>query len=191
VKKLGTVGLPFQNVELKIVDPDTGKEVPLGKPGEILVAGPLVMPGYHNKPEETKNVIDKDGYMHTGDVGIMDKDGYIRIVDRTKDMIIVGGFKVFSAKIEDVLSKHPAVGVIALIGTPNPNRPGSEIVKAYIQLHPEYEYSGNEDVVKDDIIKFARENCTPYEVPKIIDLVDELPLTSVGKINKRELRNFK
>jgi len=191
VKKLGTVGLPFQNVELKIVDPDTGKEVPLGKPGEILVAGPLVMPGYHNKPEETKNAIDKDGYMHTGDVGIMDKDGYIRIVDRTKDMIIVGGFKVFSAKIEDVLSKHPAVGVIALIGTPNPNRPGSEIVKAYIQLHPEYEYSGNEDVVKDDIIKFARENCTPYEVPKIIDLVDELPLTSVGKINKRELRNFK
>jgi long-chain acyl-CoA synthetase len=188
MKKLGTVGLPIQNVILKIVNPDSGEEVPLGEPGEILVAGPLVMPGYHNKPEETKNTIDKEGYMHTGDVGIMDEDGYIKIVDRTKDMIIIGGFKVFSAKIEDVLSKHPAVGVIALIGTPNPNRPGSEIVKAYIQLHPEYEYSGNKDVAKEDIIKFARKNCAPYEVPKIIEFVDELPLTAVGKIDKKVLR---
>jgi long-chain acyl-CoA synthetase len=191
VKKLGTVGLPIQNVELKIVDPDSREEVPLGEAGEILVAGPLVMPGYHNKPDETKNAIDKDGYMATGDVGIMDSDGYIKIVDRTKDMIIVGGFKVFSAKIEDVLSKHPAIGVIALIGTPNPNRPGSEIVKAYIQLHPEYEYNGSEDVVKEDIIKFARENCATYEVPKIIEFVDELPLTPVGKIDKKILRKSK
>ena len=188
VKKLGTVGLPIQNVELKIVDPETGEEVPIGEAGEILVAGPLVMPGYHNKPEETRNAIDKDGYMHTGDVGIMDEDGYIKIVDRTKDMIIVGGFKVFSAKIEDVLSKHPAIGVISLIGIPNPNRPGSEIVKAYIQFHPEFDYSGNEDVVKEEIIKFARDNCAPYEVPKIIEFVDELPLTAVGKIDKKVLR---
>ena len=191
LKKLGTIGLPIQNVDLKIVNTETGEEVPLGEPGEILVAGPLVMPGYHNKPEETRNAIDKDGYMHTGDVGIMDEDGYIKIVDRTKDMIIVGGFKVFSAKIEDALAKHPAVGTIALIGTPNPNRPGSEIVKAYIQLHPEYEYSGSEDVVKEDIIKFAKNNCAPYEVPKIIEIVEELPLTAVGKIDKKILRRIK
>ena len=191
LKKLGTIGLPIQNVNLKIVNTETGEEVPLGEPGEILVAGPLVMPGYHNKPEETKNAIDKDGYMHTGDVGILDADGYIKIVDRTKDMIIVGGFKVFSAKIEDVLAKHPAVGTIALIGTPNPNRPGSEIVKAYIQLHPEYEYSGSEDVVKEDIKKFAKNNCAPYEVPKIIEIVEELPLTAVGKIDKKVLRTIK
>ncbi|GAG23026.1 unnamed protein product, partial [marine sediment metagenome] len=107
---------------------------------------------------------------------------------RTKDMIIVGGFKVFSAKIEDVLSKHPAVGMIALIGIPNPNRPGSEIVKAYIQLHPEFEYDGNATTLKDDIIKFAKNICTPYEVPKIIEIVDDLPLTSVGKIDKKLLR---
>ncbi|MHA2009109.1 MAG: AMP-binding protein [Promethearchaeota archaeon] len=188
VKKLGTVGLPIQNVDLKIVDPETGDEVPLGAPGEILVAGPLVMPGYHNKPDETKNAIDKAGYMHTGDVGIMDEDGYIRIVDRTKDMIIVGGFKVFSAKMEDVLSKHPAIGSVALIGIPNPKRPGSEIVKAYIQLHPEYDYNGNVAGLEEDIIKFAKNNCAPYEVPKVIEIVDELPLTPVGKIDKKILR---
>jgi len=126
--------------------------------------------------------------MHSGDVGIMDEDGYVKIVDRTKDMIIVGGFKVFSAKIEDVLSKHPAIGMIALIGLPNPDRPGSEIVKAYIQLNPDFEYDGNEEALKDDIIKFAKENCAPYEVPKIIEIAEELPLTVIGKIDKKVLR---
>jgi long-chain acyl-CoA synthetase len=187
-KKLGSIGLPIQNVDLKIIDPDTREEVPLGTPGEILVAGPLVMLGYHNKPDETKNAIDEEGYMHTGDVGIMDEDGYIRIVDRTKDMIIVGGFKVFSAKMEDVLSKHPAVGMIALIGIPNQDRPGSEIVKAYIQIHPDYDYDGDEDALEKELIRFAKDNCAPYEVPKIIEIVDELPLTPVGKIDKKTLR---
>jgi long-chain acyl-CoA synthetase len=187
-KKLGTVGIPIQNVDLKIIDPDSGVEVPLGDPGEICVRGPLVMPGYHNKPEETKNAIDINGYMHTGDVGIMDEDGYIRIVDRTKDMIIVGGFKVFSAKIEDVLTKHPAIGMLALIGIPNPDRPGSELVKAYILLHPDFEYDGNEEVVKQDIIRYAKDHCSPYEVPKIIEIVEDLPLTAVGKIDKKVLR---
>lgn len=187
-KKLGTVGLPILNVELKLVDPETGKEVPLGEPGEICVRGPLVMQGYYNKPEETKNAIDSDGYMHSGDVGIMSEDGYLRIVDRTKDMIIVGGFKVFSAKIEDVLAKHPAIGMIALIGLPNPDRPGSEIVKAHIQLNPDFEYDGNEEALKEDITAFAKENCAPYEVPKIIEFAKELPLTVIGKIDKKVLR---
>jgi len=187
-KKLGTVGLPLLNVDLKIVDPETGKEVPLGEPGEICVNGPLVMQGYYNKPEETAKAIDKDGYMHSGDVGIMDEDGYLRIVDRTKDMIIVGGFKVFSAKIEDVLSQHPAIGMIALIGLPNPDRPGSEIVKAVIQLDPDFEYDGNEEALKEDFTNFAKENVAPYEVPKIIEIAKELPLTAVGKIDKKVLR---
>ncbi|MBA7682040.1 Long-chain-fatty-acid--CoA ligase [subsurface metagenome] len=187
-KKLGTVGLPILNVELKLVDPETGKEVPLGEPGEICVRGPLVMQGYYNKPEETKNAIDSDGYMHSGDVGIMSEDGYLRIVDRTKDMIIVGGFKVFSAKIEDVLAKHPAIGMIALIGLPNPDRPGSEIVKANIQLKNEFEYDGNEEALKEDLTAFAKENCAPYEVPKIIEFAKELPLTVIGKIDKKVLR---
>ena len=187
-KKLGSAGIPFLNVELKLVDPESGKEVPLGEPGEICVRGPLVMQGYYNKPEETKKAIDSGGYMHSGDVGIMDEDGYIRIVDRTKDMIIVGGFKVFSAKIEDVLAKHPAIGMIALIGLPNPDRPGSEIVKAHIQLNPDFEYDGNEEALKEDITKFAKENCAPYEVPKIIEFAEELPLTVIGKIDKKVLR---
>ncbi len=187
-KKLGTIGLPIQNIELKIMNTETGDEVPLGEAGEIWVAGPLVMPGYFNKPEETEKAIDKDGYMHTGDIGIMDEDGYIRIVDRKKDMIIVGGYKVFSAKIENVLSKHPAVGMIALIGTPNPDRPGSEIVKAYIQIRPDYEYNRDNKAIREELISFAKENCAPYEVPKIFEIIDELPLTPVGKIDKKALR---
>ncbi len=190
-KKLGSIGLPLLNTELKIVDPDTGEEVPLGEAGEICVRGPQVMKGYFNKPEETKNAIDKDGYMHTGDVAIMEDDGYLRIVDRTKDMIIVGGFKVFSTKVEDVLTKHPAIGSIALIGRPHPDRPGSEIVNAYIQLDPDFEYDGNEAALKENITSFAKENCAPYEVPKELHIMDELPLTTVGKVDKKILREKK
>ena len=187
-KQLGTVGLPIQNVELKIVDPENGKEVPLGEPGEICVRGPLVMQGYYNKPEETKKAIDSDGYMHTGDVGLMQEDGFIRIVDRTKDMIIVGGYKVFSSKVEDSLTKHPAIGMIALIGEPNPDRPGSEIVNAYIQVDPNYAYDGNEEKLKKEIEEFAREQCAPYEVPKKYHIMEEIPLTAVGKVDKKVLR---
>jgi long-chain acyl-CoA synthetase len=187
-KKLGSVGMPFLNVECKLVDPATGESVALGEAGEICIKGPLVMQGYFNKPEETRNAIDQDGYMHTGDVAIMDADGYLTIVDRTKDMIIVGGFKVFSSKVEDVLSKHPAIGLLALIGEDNPQRPGSEIVKAYVQLDPLYHYDGDQKALQEDIIKFAQEKCSPYEVPKVIEIIDEMPLTAVGKIDKKVLR---
>jgi long-chain acyl-CoA synthetase len=186
-KKLGHIGLPILNTDLKVVDPSSGKEVPIGEAGEIWVRGPMVMKGYLNKPEETKNAIDNDGFMHTGDVVIMDEEGYLRIVDRTKDMINVSGFKVFSSKVEDVISKHPAINMIALIGVPNPERPGSELVKAYVQLEPDYDYKSKE-ALKKDIIGFAKENCAPYEVPKKIEFVDELPLTTVGKIDKKVLR---
>jgi long-chain acyl-CoA synthetase len=187
-KKLGSVGMPFMNVECKLVDPATGEAVALGEAGEVCIKGPLVMQGYFNKPEETQNAIDEEGYMHTGDVAIMDEDGYLTIVDRTKDMIIVGGFKVFSSKVEDALSKHPAIGMLALIGMDNPQRPGSEIVKAYVQLEPLYNYDGDEKALKEDIIKFAQEKCSPYEVPKVIEIINEMPLTAVGKIDKKVLR---
>lgn len=186
-KKLGTVGMPILNVKCKIVDPLSDELVPLGEAGEICIGGPLVMKGYYNQPEETKHAIDDDGYMHTGDVGIMDDDGYIRIVDRTKDMINVGGYKVFSSKIEDELSKHPAIDMMALIGIPHPNRPGSEIVKAYIQIHPNYDYE-NEESLKQDILDYADEILAPYEVPKEIQFTKEIPLTAVGKIDKKVLR---
>ncbi|MFX1326850.1 MAG: AMP-binding protein [Promethearchaeota archaeon] len=188
-KKLGHVGLPFPNVEFKLVDPESDKAVDLGEPGEICVKGPMVMVGYHNKPEETKKAIDSDGFMHTGDVGIMDEEGYVRIADRTKDMIIVGGYKVFSTKVEDTLTKHPAIGMVAIIGIPNPERPGSELVKAVIQLDPDYQYDGNENALKEVITAFAKKECAPYEVPKIIEIAAELPLTAVGKVDKKLLRD--
>jgi len=187
-KKLGTVGMPFLNTDVKMVNPGTGEEVPVGEPGEICVKGPLVMQGYFNKPEATKEAVDVDGYMHTGDVGIMDEDGFIRIVDRTKDMIIVGGFKVFSSKVEDTISDHPAIGLIALIGKENPDRPGSEIVTAYIQRDPAYDFDGNEEALKEDITNLAKEKCSAYEVPKVIEFMDEIPLTAVGKVDKKVLR---
>jgi long-chain acyl-CoA synthetase len=187
-RKLGTIGVPFLNTEAKLVDPGSGEEVPLGEAGEICVRGPLVMQGYYNKPEETANAIDQEGYMHTGDVAIMDEDGYMRIVDRTKDMIIVGGYKVFSSKVEDSIAKHPAVGMIALVGIDNPQRPGSETVKGYVQLDAAYDHDGDDGALQEDIIRFAGENCSPYEVPKVIEIIGEMPLTAVGKIDKKVLR---
>jgi long-chain acyl-CoA synthetase len=146
------------------------------------------MQGYFNKPEETRTAIDEQGYMHTGDVAIMDEEGYLTLVDRTKDMINVGGFKVFSSKVEDALAKHPAIGILALIGVDNPQRPGSEIVKAYVQLDPVFQYDGDEEALKEDITRFAKEKCSPYEVPKVIEIIEEMPLTAVGKIDKKVLR---
>jgi len=187
-KKLGSVGLPLINTDIRLVDLDTGKEVAVGEPGEICVKGPQVMVGYYKKPEETQNAFDEQGYFHTGDVAIQDQDGYLWIVDRTKDMINVGGYKVFSKKVEEVLAEHPAISMVAIVGVPNPERPGSEIVKAYVVIRPGYDYGGHESVLKEDISKFAKDKLAPYEVPKIIEFRTELPLTMVGKINKKILR---
>jgi long-chain acyl-CoA synthetase len=188
-KKLGSIGLPLLNTDIRLVDPTTGKEATkIGDPGEICVKGPQIMKGYYKKPKETKNAIDKDGYMHTGDVAVFDKDGYLRIVDRTKDMIIVGGFKVFSKRVEEVLTEHPAVEMIALIGVPNPDRPGSEIVKAFMSVTPGYDYGGDKKALEEEIIKFAKKKLSPYEIPKVIEIRDDLPLTAVGKLDKKLLR---
>jgi long-chain acyl-CoA synthetase len=187
-KKLGSIGLPLMNTDIRLVDPDTGKVAAVGEPGEICVKGPMVMPGYYNKPEETRLVFDSDGYFHTGDVAVQDEEGYLRIVDRTKDMIIVGGFKVFSTKVEEVLTEHPAIDMIALIGLPNPERPGSELVKAFVTIRPDYTFDGDEEALKVDILKMAKDRLTPYEVPKYVEIRKELPLTTVGKVDKKILR---
>ncbi|MFP4225636.1 MAG: AMP-binding protein [Desulfobacterales bacterium] len=190
-KKLGHIGLPLLNTDVKLVDPASGEPVEIGQPGEICVKGPQVMVGYLNNSEETEKAIDADGYMHTGDVGIFDEEGYVRIVDRTKDMINVSGFKVFSKKVEEILATHPAIDMIATIGVLNPENPGSEIVKAYVTLSPDYSYDGDPEKLKTDIINFAKEKLAPYEVPKTIEIRDELPLTAVGKIDKKKLRKEK
>ncbi|MFW9905310.1 MAG: AMP-binding protein [Candidatus Thorarchaeota archaeon] len=188
VKKLGTIGLPLMNTHIKLIDPLTRSEVKLGEAGEICVKGPQIMKGYWNKPEETKETIDEDGYIHTGDVAIMDEDGYLRIVDRTKDMIIVGGFKVFSSKLEEILTQHPAINEVAIIGIPNPARPGSEFVKAYITISLDYEFDGNNERISKEIIEWTKEKLAPYEIPKFIEIREELPLTTIGKVDKKLLR---
>jgi long-chain acyl-CoA synthetase len=189
--KPGTVGTPLSNVRLKLVDLEGGtKEVPIGEEGEIIVQTPSLMKGYHNKPEETANAIrefEGEKWMYTGDVARMDEEGYLSIVDRSKDMIIVSGFKVFSREVEDKLYDHPAVELCALVGVPNPDRPGSELVKAFIQLAPEYREKDHKKL-KEEIISFARENMAPYKVPKSVEFIDEIPLTSVGKVDKKALR---
>lgn len=187
-KKIGSVGLPLPNTFIKLVDISTGEEVDIGEPGELCAKGPQIMKEYLNKPEQTQKTIDEEGYIHTGDVAKMDENGYFSIVDRTKDMIIVGGYKVFSTKLEDKLSEHPAVDLIATIGVPDKERPGSEIVKAYITLKPAYK-DKDKELIKEEIIKFAKEKVAPYEVPKIIEIRDELPISNVGKILKKTLRD--
>ncbi len=188
LKKPGTIGLPLPNTDIKLKDPETGMEVPVGQPGEICAKGPQIMKGYYKKPDENKKVFDSDGYLHTGDIGIFDTDGYLTLVDRVKDMIIVSGYKVFSKKVEEILSEHPAVNMIALVGVPNPDRPGSEIVKAFITVSPGFKGKMTTDILKEEILKYAKVLLTPYEVPKIIEFLEEMPLTAVGKINKKALR---
>jgi len=184
-KKVGTVGLVFPDTDVKLVDPESGETVGVGEPGEILARGPQVTRGYHNKPEETAATIDKEGWLHTGDVGVMDEDGYITIVDRVKDMLIVSGFKVYSVHVEDVLTKHPDIDLAAIIGLPDESRPGSEIVKCFVKLKPGIEPT--EDI-KKSIGDYAAESLSKYENPKIWEFREDLPLTAVGKILKRDLR---
>jgi long-chain acyl-CoA synthetase len=187
-RKMGSIGLPLLNTDIKLVDPDTNKEVENGKPGELCVKGPQVMKGYYNKPEETRKSFTPDGFLRTGDVAIFDKEGYLTIVDRVKDMLLVGGFNVYSKKVEDTLAKHPAINMVAIIGLPNHERPGSELVKAFIVVEPDYYFGDNEARKKEDIIRFAKDKLAPYEVPQIIEIREELPLTAVGKIDKKQLR---
>ena len=185
-KKIGTVGLALPNTDIKLIDTETGAEVKeIGQPGEILIKGPQVVKQYHNKPEATKATFDNEGYVHTGDVGIFDEDGYLKIVDRTKDMLIVSGFKVYSVHVEEVMTKHPDIQILAIIGIPNPDRPGAEIVKAVIQLKEGVEAT---DEVKESIKNYAEKNLSKYEVPKIWEFKAELPLTTIGKVLKRALR---
>ncbi len=190
-KKIGSVGIPLQNTIVKLVDVETGVgEVAIGDEGEIIVRGPQIMKEYHNKPKETAMTIRELGnenWLYTGDVGKMDKDGYFYIVDRTKDMLIVGGFKVFSREVEEVLCQHRDVEICAIIGMPNPDRPDSQIVKAVIQLSKNAGVRQAEEI-KKGILDYCRENLASYKVPKEIDFTRSIPLTPVGKVDKKALR---
>ena len=190
-KKVGSVGIPFPNTRVKVMDVNDGtKEVPIGEPGELIANGPQVMKGYFNKPEETKNTlreINGETWLYTGDVARMDEDGFFYIVDRTKDMLIVGGYNVYSKQIEETLYELPMIEFCAIIGVPNKDRPGSELVKAVIQLRSN-EKSMDKTALEKEVIAHCRENMVPYKVPRIIAFVDAIPLTAVGKVDKKALR---
>jgi acyl-CoA synthetase (AMP-forming)/AMP-acid ligase II len=185
------VGLPLPNTEVRVLDLNDGEsEVPLGSEGELVVSGPQVMAGYRNRPEETEHALrDHDGrvFMHTGDVGRMDHDGCVYVVDRLKDMIIVSGYKVFSSEVEDKFHQHPAVATCAVIGLPNPQRPDSEIVKLIVQKTEAYGLTPDDEVEKE-LIAFSKRELAPYKVPRTIEFIEALPMTPVGKIDKKMLR---
>jgi acyl-CoA synthetase (AMP-forming)/AMP-acid ligase II len=185
-KKVGSVGMPMPDTEVKLVDPATGELAKLGEPGELCARGPQIMRGYHNKPEETANSI-RDGYMHTGDVATMDEDGFFFIVDRLKDMVSVSGMKVFTRELDEIIARHPDIEMCASVGVPDPVRDFTEIVATAVVLKPGVEAN---DAARQSIISFMRERVAPYKVPKQIIFMDSLPLSAVGKILKRELREM-
>ena len=169
----------WPSTEVSIQD-DNGKEIPVNEVGEICVRGPQVMRGYWNNEEDTKKVLSDSGWFRTGDIGIMRSDGYIKIVDRKKDMIIVSGFNVFPSEVEEVAMMHSDVFEAGCIGVSDPD--GSEKVKLYVSLN------SGVNISKESIIEHCRKNLTAYKVPKLIEIVDEIPKSNVGKILRRELR---
>lgn len=176
-----SVGLPIPSSVVKVQDPQTGVVLPQGEVGEIVVKGPMVVPGYWNKPEETKSAI-KDGWLLTGDVGKMDEDGWFYIVDRKKDLINVSGYKVWPRDVEDVLYQHPAVKEACVIGVPDAYR--GETVKAFVTIRESYK----EEVTPEELIEFCRQKMAAYKYPRIVEIVSELAKTLSGKLLKRQLR---
>jgi len=181
-RKKGSIGIPIPNVDAKLVDLETGEDLPFptDKEGELVVRGPMVMKGYWNRPEETAATIDADGWLHTGDICKVDEDGYFYIVDRKKDMIIASGFKVLPRDVEEVLFTHPKVMEAVVVGVPNPAR-GDDTIKAFIVPQPGSNPSAEE------IREFCRQHLASYKVPREIEFRDELPKTMVGKVLRRVL----
>ncbi len=185
-KKPGSIGMPLPDTEVKLIDPETGRPPQPGEPGEIVIRGPQLMRGYYNQPDETANAV-RDGWMYTGDVARMDEDGYFYLVDRVKDMVIVSGYKVFTRELDDILAKHRDVMMAATIGMPDPERPGSERVGCAIVLREGVAKSNEE---KEKIRAFLKEHVAPYKMPRVIEFMDELPTSGVGKVLKRELKKI-
>jgi long-chain acyl-CoA synthetase len=172
------VGVPVFNVESYIGD-DEGRPLPVGEVGEIISRGPMIVPGYWNKPAESAKAI-VDGYFRTGDVGFMDEHGWFYLVDRKKDMINAGGYKVWPREVEDVLYTHPAVREAAVVGVPDSYR--GETVKAVVSLKP------GAEATPDEIVAYCKERMAAYKYPRIVEIITELPKTVTGKILRRELR---
>lgn len=176
-RKAGSIGTSIIHVENKVVD-ELGEEVPVGQVGELIVRGPNVMKGYYKLPEETAATL-KDGWLYTGDLAKMDEEGYFFIVDRKKELIIVGGFNVYPREVEEVLFNHPDIIEAATIGVPDPNQ--GEVVHCFV-------VTKNADLSEDDIIAYCAEHLAKYKVPKQIEFLSELPKNTTGKILRRSLK---
>jgi long-chain acyl-CoA synthetase len=176
------IGIPSPDTECRLLDPETGEEVPFGQPGEIVVRGPQIMKGYWPQPGAG---LTADGWLHTGDIAVMADDGYFQLVDRAKDMVNVSGYKVYTTEVDQVLHKHPAVLAAAAFGVPDPDAAGSERVMAVVQLKEQYRGT----VTEEEVRAFCREHLAPYAVPKYVEFRDELPLTVSDKIFKKVLRD--
>ena len=179
--RIGSVGLAAVGTALKVVD-EEGRELDIGERGELCVKGPQVMKGYWNRPEATEEVLDADGWFHTGDVAIIDADGFVSIVDRIKDLIIVSGFNVYPNEIEDVVAAHPKVANAAAVGVPDEK--SGEAVKLFV-------VANSKDLTVDELKDYCRANFTGYKVPKYFEIRESLPMSAVGKILRRELRDEK
>lgn len=175
-----SVGLPVPGADVTVVDLETGEEVAPGEVGEITIAGPMVVPGYWQKPEESRAAI-RDGRLYTGDVGFMDEDGWFFVVDRRKDQINAGGYKIWPREVEDVLYTHPAVREAAVVGVPDEYR--GETVKAFVSL------VAGEDITRDELIGYCRDRMAAYKYPRQVEILDELPKTPTGKFLRRDLRD--
>jgi long-chain acyl-CoA synthetase len=184
-EKKGTIGIPFSDTEIKVID-DTGRELSFAEligeqTGEMCINGPQRMLGYW---PEVGTGIDENGYVHTGDIVKMDGRGYFYVVDRVKDMINVSGYKVYSREIDDILYQHPAVEFAAAIGVPDPERAGSEKVRIYIQLKPDYRGR----VKEEEFREYLEDKVARYALPKFIEFIEEMPLTGVQKVDKKVLK---
>lgn len=179
-RKIGSVGIPWPDVDIRIVDLENGTEdMPTGEPGELIAKGPQIMSAYWKNPDETANVL-RDGWLYTGDIATMDEDGYITIVDRKKDMILCSGFNVFCREIDEVMYTHPKVLDACAIGIPDPKR--GETPKIFVILKP------GETMTEDEVKEHCRKSLAPYKVPTHVEFIDELPRTSVGKPMRNALR---
>lgn len=178
--QIGTIGIPVPSTRFKVIS-DDGRELPQGEIGELCIKGPQVMKGYWQRPEDTAEVLDADGWFKTGDIGLIQEDGYIRIVDRKKDMILVSGFNVYPNELEDVLATLPGVLQCAAIGVPDEK--SGEAIKVFIVVKP------GESLTKEQVMQHMHDNLTGYKRPKLVEFRDSLPTTNVGKILRRELRD--
>ncbi len=179
-ERLVSAGQVIPEAEVKVVDPDSLEEVPVGANGELWFRTPQLMKGYLNKPDETAEVITEDGWFRTGDMGKVDAEGFVFVEDRLKDMIISGGENIYSPEIERVLAEHPCVAEVAIIGVPDEK--WGETVKAVVSLKPDTE------ATEEELIAFCREHLAGYKCPKSVDIIEALPRNPTGKILKRDLR---